>query len=138
MAVEVGTDQRGFALEEVYKVFVTGRGRQRRPLLAVRDVSLTIEPGELITFLGPSGCGKSTVLNMLAGLERPSSGRLRQGERAIEGVNTRVGYMTQDDTLLPWRTLRENVELPLEVRGVPAAERKRRAHELLRKVGLEG
>jgi NitT/TauT family transport system ATP-binding protein len=138
MAVEVGTDQRGFFLEEVYKVFVTGRGRQRRPLLAVRDVSLTIEPGELITFLGPSGCGKSTVLNMLAGLERPSSGRLRQGERPIEGVNTRVGYMTQDDTLLPWRTLRENVELPLEVRGVPAAERKRRAHELLRKVGLEG
>ena len=131
-------DARGFAAEEVYKVFVSGRFTQHRSLLAVRDVNLAIEPGEFITFLGPSGCGKSTVLNMLAGLERPSSGNLRNGERPIVGVNTNVGYVTQDDNLLPWRTLLQNVQLPLELRGFPAPERAERGRVLLRKVGLSG
>jgi NitT/TauT family transport system ATP-binding protein len=131
-------DERYFALEHIYKVFVTGRGKQRRSLLAVRDVNLTIEPGEFMTFLGPSGCGKSTVLNMLAGLERPTEGRIAQGSREINEVNTGVGYMTQDDNLLPWRTLLENVELPLELQGVATGERRARAQAFLKTVGLSG
>jgi NitT/TauT family transport system ATP-binding protein len=131
-------DARGFAVEAVYKVFVTGRWTRHRSLLAVCDVNLAIAPGEFITFLGPSGCGKSTVLNMLAGLERPSSGSVRHGERPITGINTNVGYVTQDDSLLPWRTLLQNVQLPLELRGVPARERTERGRLLLRQVGLSG
>ena len=131
-------DARGLQLESVYKVFVSGRWREYRSFLAVSNITLTIEPGEFITFLGPSGCGKSTVLNMLAGLERPSSGCIRQGNRRIDRVNTTVGYVTQDDNLLPWRTLRENVELPLELEGVTARDRRARTRAFLQKVGLDG
>jgi NitT/TauT family transport system ATP-binding protein len=132
-----GGDARALSLHHVYKVFVS-RGRRRRPLLALRDVSLDVRPGEFITLLGPSGCGKSTVLNLLAGLEAPSEGTVLQGDRRISGVNTGVGYVTQDDNLLPWRTLLDNVVLPLELRGVPRSERSERGHELLRSVGLDG
>jgi NitT/TauT family transport system ATP-binding protein len=131
-------DPRGFVAQNLYKAFVSGRWKRHRSLLAVRDVNLTIEPGEFITFLGPSGCGKSTVLNMLAGLEQPSAGVLLNGERRIEGINTSVGYVTQDDTLLPWRTLLQNVQLPLEFQGVPERERTARARAMLEKVGLAG
>lgn len=134
----MAADPRSFTLKDVYKVFVTGSGKERRSLLAVRDVNLTIEPGEFITFLGPSGCGKSTVLNMLAGLELAANGVVCQGDRPVRALNTGVGYMTQDDHLLPWRNLVENVELPLELQGVPPAERRERAHLFLRKVGLAG
>src|SRR5262249_37940972 len=111
--VEAPADARRLTLESVYKVYVS-RGES---LLAVRDVSLDIQPGEFVAFLGPSGCGKSTVLNMLAGLERVSEGRALQGDRVIRGVNTGVGYITQDDNLLPWRSLLDNVAFPLELRG---------------------
>jgi NitT/TauT family transport system ATP-binding protein len=131
-------DARGFRLESIYKVFVSEAKRGAEGLLAVRDVNLDIRPGEFITFVGPSGCGKSTVLNMLAGLESPSEGTIHQGTRRLAGLNTGVGYITQDDNLLPWRTLRSNVELALELRGVGRRERRERAHELLASLGLAG
>ena len=124
-------------LRNVQKAFVTGRGRDRRAALAVQDVSLEIQPGEFVSFIGPSGCGKSTVLNMLAGLERASAGEVRQGASPIDRVNTNVGYMTQDDNLLPWRTLARNVEFPLEIRGVPRRTRAAEARRILAQVGLE-
>jgi NitT/TauT family transport system ATP-binding protein len=131
-------DPRSLRVEHVYKVFVSKPKRHRQALLAVRDVSLDIKPGEFITFVGPSGCGKSTVLNMLAGLELPSEGSLFQGARKIDQLNTHVGYITQDDNLLPWRTLLTNVELALELKGVRKAQRRPRAHELLASLGLGG
>lgn len=131
-------DARGFTLRGIYKVFVTGHGRRRQSVVAVQDVNLDVVPGEFLTFLGPSGCGKSTVLNMLAGLELPSAGELRQGGREITGINTGVGYITQDDNLLPWRTLVQNVELPLEITGVAPRVRRERALAMLSKVGLGG
>ncbi|HEY4348846.1 MAG TPA: ABC transporter ATP-binding protein [Gaiellaceae bacterium] len=133
-----GTDERSLRVEHVYKVFVTRKGRRQRAHLAVRNVSLDIRPGEFITFVGPSGCGKSTVLNMLAGLEQPSEGALYQGFRRLKGLNTNVGYITQDDNLLPWRTLLSNVELALELKGVKRSVRRERAHELLGSLGLGG
>lgn len=87
--------------------------------VVLRDVDLEIRPGEVLTLLGASGCGKSTLLKMVAGLESPSGGTLLFQGEPVRGVNTRVGYLTQDDTLLPWRTIRANLALPLRIRRVP-------------------
>ena len=118
----------------VYKVFVA-RGKART---ALRNVELTIHRGEFVCLVGPSGCGKSTVLNMFAGLVIPTDGTILHDGRAIKDVNTRVGYVTQDDNLLPWRTALANVELALECKGVRRAERRERAFDYLARVGLKG
>jgi NitT/TauT family transport system ATP-binding protein len=120
---------------DVYKVFVARGGDAR---LALRDVELTVRRGEFLCLIGPSGCGKSTVLNMFAGLVTPSEGAILHDGRTITDVNTRVGYVTQDDNLLPWRTTLANVELALECKGVPRAERRERALDYLARVGLKG
>src|SRR3982074_3399912 len=104
----------------VYKVFIARGGKAR---LALRNDELTVRRGEFVCLVGPSGCGKSTVLNMFAGLVTPSDGTILHDGRAITDVNTRVGYVTQDDNLLPWRTTLGNVELALECKGVGRAER---------------
>ena len=93
----------------VYKVFVA-RGKART---ALRNVDLTIHRGEFVCLVGPSGCGKSTVLNMFAGLVTPTDGTILHDGRVIADVNTRVGYVTQDDNLLLWPTALGNVELAL-------------------------
>ena len=105
---------------------------------ACEHVDLTVRRGEFLTIVGPSGCGKSTLLNMAAGLLRPSAGAVFYRGVAVPDPNTDVGYMTQRDTLLPWRTTEDNVALALELRGVPRAERMRRAHDWLARVGLSG
>ncbi|MEV0389738.1 ABC transporter ATP-binding protein [Nonomuraea sp. NPDC050643] len=124
-------------LEAVYKAFVP-RGRTAQPLLALEDVTFAARPGEFISLVGPSGCGKSTVLNLLAGLMQPSSGQVVHHGRPVTGVNTEVGYITQDDNLLPWRSMLRNVEYGLELRRVPKDERRRRAREFIELVGLAG
>ncbi|HYZ43941.1 MAG TPA: ABC transporter ATP-binding protein [Xanthobacteraceae bacterium] len=118
----------------VYKVFVA-RGKART---ALRNVDLTIQRGEFVCLVGPSGCGKSTVLNMFAGLVTPTDGTILHDGRVIADVNTRVGYVTQDDNLLPWRTALANVELALECKGVGRAARRERAFDYLARVGLKG
>ena len=118
----------------VYKVFVA-RGKART---ALRNVDLTIRRGEFVCLVGPSGCGKSTVLNMFAGLVMPTDGTILHDGRVVADVNTRVGYVTQDDNLLPWRTALANVELALECKGVGRAERRERAFDYLARVGLKG
>src|SRR5207245_2294437 len=104
----------------------------------IEDVTLDVKRGEFITFLGPSGCGKSTLLNMTAGLTRPSSGSVKYGGAEVKKINQSVGYMTQQDHLLPWRTVAGNVAIPLEIRGGDKASRARRVDELLALVGLSG
>jgi NitT/TauT family transport system ATP-binding protein len=106
---------------------------------AVDNVSLDIQDGEFVTIVGPSGCGKSTLLNILAGLFPPSSGEIRFEGRRVLGLNPEIGYVTQQDNLLPWRTLRKNVLLPIEFReGSVSHEVGERASALIRKVGLGG
>ncbi len=105
---------------------------------AVADVSLDIRRGEFVSLVGPSGCGKSTLLNMTAGTMPFEGGEVIYGGRLVDAVNTRVGYITQKDNLLPWRTVQENVALPLEIRGVPAGERADRVQEMIERVGLKG
>ena len=125
--------------EGVFKIFTAADALRRRPsLVAVRDVSLDVFRGELVTLLGPSGCGKSTLLNMLAGLAAPTAGRVVFQGHTVTGPNTAVGYVSQDDHLLPWRTLLENVQLPLEFRGVPSRLRRERALKHIATVGLAG
>lgn len=123
--------------EDVYKAFV-GRGRGGEASLALSDVTFDVQPGEFVSLVGPSGCGKSTCLNLLAGLSTASDGVVEHAGRPITGINTGVGYITQDDNLLPWRSMLANVELSLEFQGVPKEERRARAQEMIEIVGLAG
>src|SRR3990170_7437418 len=101
------------------------------------NVSLDIQEGEFVTIVGPSGCGKSTLLNILVGLYPPSGGEIRFEGTPVRGLNPEIGYVTQQDNLLPWRTLRRNVLLPIEFReGSISREAEERASALIRKVGL--
>ncbi|MDH5289467.1 MAG: ABC transporter ATP-binding protein [Acidimicrobiia bacterium] len=98
---------------------------------AVDEVTLTIEQGEFVTIVGPSGCGKSTLLKIASGLLEPTSG-------TIEVDRKNLGYVFQDATLLPWRTVRQNVELLAELHGIAKAERQRLARAAIATVGLSG
>ncbi len=105
----------------------------------MENFSLDIHDRELVTIVGPSGCGKSTLLNILAGLYPPSVGEVLFEGRPIRGLNPEIGYVTQQDNLLPWRTLQKNVLLPLEFRGEAAANgAAERVRALIAKVGLAG
>ena len=87
------------------------------PLVAFGPADLDIKHGEFISLLGPSGCGKSTLLMMLAGLEKPSSGKIFLNQTPVHSPRNDIGVMFQDSTLVPWRTVLGNIELQLELRG---------------------
>ncbi len=122
------------SLSDVSRDFIT-RGKT---IQAMAGVSLDVSAGEFLTVVGPSGCGKSTLLNIVCGLLAPSRGSVLYKGARLTGVNTEIGYVTQADNLYPWRTLRENVEFPLEIRGVARGERRARAAALIERVGLAG
>ncbi|MBL0421906.1 ABC transporter ATP-binding protein [Ramlibacter sp. AW1] len=122
------------SLEGVSRVF--GTEGSAGAVVAVDDVHIDAYPGEFLTIVGPSGCGKSTVLNLLAGLDQPTRGRIRiHGEEAGERRG-RFGYMFQKDLLLPWRTIVENVALGLEVHGVSGSAARAKALALLQRFEL--
>ncbi|HWK12795.1 MAG TPA: ABC transporter ATP-binding protein [Rhizobiaceae bacterium] len=107
---------------------------------AVDSISLDIRQGEFVALVGPSGCGKSTALNMIAGLLKPSAGSVTYAGAPVAGPNTRVGYMTQKDTLLPWRTVEDNIAIAFELRArkAEAANARERVREMIELVGLAG
>ena len=105
---------------------------------AVQNMNLVIARREIVAVIGPSGCGKSTLLNMIAGLYAPTRGRVVYKGAPVSGINTDVGYMTQKDNLLPWRSVRDNVAFPLELAGIGKAERLDRADQVIQHVGLSG
>jgi NitT/TauT family transport system ATP-binding protein len=107
-------------------------------LHAMGPTSLQVRQGEFLAIVGPSGCGKSTLLNMVAGTLRPSSGSVSYRGEPVSGANRDVGYITQKNFCLPWRTVEGNVRLPLEFRGVPRAEMAGRVTRALAQVGLTG
>ncbi len=113
-------------------------GRQGQAVLALSNVTLSVQPGEFISLLGPSGCGKSTLLRLIGDLLRPTGGRLvvkgKSAERARRDRD--YGIVFQAPALYDWRTVSRNVQLPLEVQGVPRAERERRTTDLLRLMNL--
>jgi NitT/TauT family transport system ATP-binding protein len=105
---------------------------------AVRDINLTVNVGEFVTLVGPSGCGKSTLLNMAAGLYPTSGGTLLYRGEPVTGINGHLGYMTQADHLLPWRTLRGNIAIPLEIARRGRQEIAAEVTRLIAQVGLTG
>ena len=122
------------SIENVRKEYQV-RGKK---VLALDSVDLTIAEGEFVTVVGPSGCGKSTLLNLIVGLMRSSMGRIVFRGAPIEGITTKIGYVTQKDNLLPWRTLIENVEIALEIRAIEKSARRVQAQDLIDQVGLGG
>lgn len=105
---------------------------------ALGPASLTVKRGEFLAIVGPSGCGKSTLLNMVAGLLKPAEGTVRYKGKEVDGTNYDVGYLTQKNYCLPWRTVEANVKLPLEFRRFPKAEIEERASAAIKMVGLSG
>ncbi|WP_171070456.1 ABC transporter ATP-binding protein [Methylobacterium terricola] len=108
------------------------------PTRVLDGIDFAVGRGEFVAVIGPSGCGKSTLLQMAAGLLAPTGGEVRHRGRRIAGVNRAVGFVPQQAKLFPWKTLAENVELPLLLRGIGPAERRDRVGAALRAVGLDG
>ncbi|HLP68997.1 MAG TPA: ABC transporter ATP-binding protein [Rhizobium sp.] len=106
--------------------------------VAVQDVNLSVADGEFLAIVGPTGCGKSTILNAIAGLLKPSSGTVSIDGQPVRGVQNDIGYLFQQDALLPWKTALENVELGPMFKGVGTAERREQSMKWLAKVGLKG
>jgi NitT/TauT family transport system ATP-binding protein len=111
---------------------------QDKDVLALDRVSFDVPPGRITTVVGPSGCGKTTLLRLAAGLVPASDGAVFYQGTKVNGLNTNVGFVTQDSNLFPWLTALGNVEFPLAIRGLPHAERREKALHWLRLVGLEG
>lgn len=122
------------SFDAVEKYYVT----RDRTIPAIRPSSFEVAQGEFVSIIGPSGCGKSTLLNMAAGFVEPTFGTVTFRGGELPKPNTNAGYMTQNDTLLGWRTVTGNVELPLELNGVSREERRERALAVTNLVGLSG
>lgn len=127
----MGADRLSF--RNVRKEFAipSGRGGNGKPVVAVENVSIAVEDGEVVSLIGPSGCGKSTLLNIASGLDPPTAGEVFVDGERVTAPNAHVAFMLQKDLLLPWRNIRENVEFGLQIQGVAAAERRRRSSEWL-------
>ncbi len=121
-------------LKGISKTYATRKG----PVEAVRSTSLEIADGEFVSLVGPSGCGKSTVLKMVAGLIDSDGGEVKVRGVAARAGRKDTGIMLQSPVLLPWRTVMDNVLLPIEVFGDSRKEAKERASSLISLVGLEG
>ena len=103
---------------------------------ALRDISFQMEEGEFVSIVGPSGCGKSTLLSLIAGLERPTAGRILVDGEAVRAPTPKVGFMPQQDQLFPWQTIWGNVTLGPAIRRSDTPEVQRRVRELLARYGL--
>jgi ABC-type nitrate/sulfonate/bicarbonate transport system ATPase subunit len=133
-------------IKSLGKRFAARAGREPPPWI-IQDMSFSVGAGELLTMVGPSGAGKSTLLNIIAQIEVASAGEIAfagepvvsSGQKVLQpGLNRRIGYVTQDDNLLPWRTTIDNVLFPSEVQGTLDDEARARANELIAAVGLSG
>lgn len=106
--------------------------------LTIENVNLTVERGKFLSVIGPSGCGKTTLLNLIAGLLKPTEGEVRYAGQRVSGINTEVSYITQDPNLLPWLTVGNNIGLPLKLRGASKDEQKHEVARWVDQVGLAG
>jgi NitT/TauT family transport system ATP-binding protein len=122
------------SVENVNLIYGSPRGNVQ----ALSGVSLDAKPGEFISLVGPSGCGKSTLLRIVAGLLPPSSGTVRLNGERVKGPNESVGIVFQSPLLMPWRTIVQNVLLPMDVRGLRKSDYYDQAIKLLSLVGLAG
>lgn len=126
-------DQPVLSIRGINKTF-TG---QERDVVALSAVSLDVNKGEFISLVGPSGCGKTTLLRIIDGLDLADSGTIDLEGKRLSGISQDMAYVFQDINLLPWRSVRGNVEIGLEARGVEKSERQRISREFLEMVGLK-
>src|SRR5712691_3786412 len=105
---------------------------------ALRDLDMSVRPGEFCAVVGPTGCGKSTTLGLIAGLARPSAGSVRIDGRPVEGVDPRIGFVFQQDAVFPWHNVLDNVSAGPVFRGSPKDEALEAARQWVRRVGLAG
>ncbi len=121
-------------LKHVSKSFAHAKGT----LQVLGDINFTVEDGEFIAIVGPSGCGKSTLLRIINGIVPLSSGQVLYRGRQVDGINLECALVFQSFALLPWLSVKDNVELGLEARGLPLEQREKRAGVYIDKVGLDG
>ncbi len=121
-------------LKHVSKSFPHAKGNLR----VLEDISFSIDEGQFVAVVGPSGCGKSTLLRIVNGLMPATSGQVLYQGKQIDGINPECALVFQSFALLPWLTVKGNIELGLEARGLPPAEREKRAGVYIDKVGLDG
>jgi NitT/TauT family transport system ATP-binding protein len=121
-------------VDGVVKRFETAEGA----FVAVDGVSFSVRPGEFLAVIGPSGCGKTTLFNIIGGLLGDYDGRVSVGASVISGPHPSIGMVFQEESTFPWRTVEDNVAFPLEIAGVPRAERLARARHFIELVGLAG
>jgi NitT/TauT family transport system ATP-binding protein len=133
---EQGTEQApAIRLRAATKAFPT---RDGGAYTAIRDVDLTVRRGEFVTVVGPTGCGKSTTLSLVSGLHPATGGEVEVDGRPVTGIPDGLGYMFQQDAVLPWRTVLDNVAAGPRYRGVAKAEARDRARDWVARVGLGG
>jgi NitT/TauT family transport system ATP-binding protein len=120
--------------ENINVSFETAEG----PVVAVDNVSFDVRPGEFLSVIGPSGCGKSTLFNVIGGLLRHTSGTVNVAGETINGPHQSIGMVFQEESTFPWRSVTENVAFPLELIGMPKAQRLERARHFIALVGLNG
>ena len=121
-------------VEDIYKQFETQDG----VVVAVDHVSFDVRPGEFLSVIGPSGCGKSTLFNVMGGLLEDYQGSVRVAGETVKGPHASIGMIFQEESTFPWRTVIDNVAFPLEIAGMPKAERMEKARHFVHLVGLDG
>ena len=122
----------GILIEGISKKFVT----KRKETTTLDNVNLSIKKGEFICLLGPSGCGKSTLLNIIAGLEKPTAGKVYLNDKEVKDIGVDRAVMFQESALFPWLKVIDNVEFGMKVAGVPKEERREKALKYLKMVHL--
>ena len=131
------SDQGTYAIElrDATKRFPTPSGKA---YTAIRDINLTVAPGEFVAVVGPTGCGKSTTLSLISGLERPSEGSVQVMGKPVQGIDPRIGYVFQADAVFPWKSVLSNVATGPLFRGQRKTEALEHAREWITRVGLSG
>jgi NitT/TauT family transport system ATP-binding protein len=122
------------AFDQVTKQF----SKHGHDVTAISELDLEVSDGEFLAIVGPSGCGKSTLLNMAAGLMKPTTGLVSYDGAPLSGVNTKIGYVTQRDNLLPWRSVRDNIAIALEIQRRKRSVRVALVDDIIKQVGLGG
>ena len=123
------------SVQHLYKSYFNGEGEETRVL---DGISFDVREGEFLSILGLSGCGKTTLLKIVAGLIEPDRGKVLIDGAEVGKDHHRVGYIFQEESLFPWRTVRQNIEFGLELKGVPADERRALSDEMISLVGIDG
>lgn len=122
-------------IQGVSRTYATADGGQ---VFALDEINLDIADGEFVSVIGPSGCGKTTLFNLIGGLDQPTTGRVLVDGRPVDGSHKDIGMVFQEESTFPWRTVRENIEFPLEITGMAKAERREKAEYIVSLVGLAG